>query len=200
MNYFDILSESCIIPLWHTVYNQSKYEVVLSKLFVPDNLAGGIPMNTNLVKVLDIANRVHILLTTYIEVNDHIFKPSIRKRIPIPGIFQKINYHSCFLKLSDIGAELVDLKNNFILLIEEFDGSTPEYKFIYVLTRYCEALLNTVFSLKSICFKTKEKIDGNSTYDYSLFDKDVEEYNNHVKNYLSYGDTVNQYYKEIVNK
>lgn len=157
-------------------------------------------MNANLVKLLDITSRVNILLTTYIKVNDHIFKPSIRKWIPIPGIFQSINYHSSFLKLSDIESELVVLKNNLIVLIKEFNCSTPEYKFSDVFLKYCIALLNTVFSLKSICFKMKEKIAGNSTYDYSLFDKDVEEYNNHVKNYLSYGDTVNQYYKKIVNK
>ena len=157
-------------------------------------------VNDKIEELRNIANRVNKLLTTYIDINDEIFKPSIRKIIPIPGIFKKINYHFNYSKLSDIETDLRTELNDLNTLVHVFKEFTIEFKFIGIFLKYCEALLDTIYSLKTICFKMREKIDGNSKYPYTEYDGDVEEYSKLVKRYVSMGSTVNQYYQEIISK
>ncbi len=156
--------------------------------------------STNLERILALARYINDLLSRYIAVNDNIFKSPLRKIIPIPGIFQKIDNSANYHLLLNIEVEMVKNIDDLNELVNIYNIDTDEYKFLSTLLSYSSSLLNAITSLKIISEKMNDKIDGNQKYAYTTYDKDVKEYDNYVSQYLSYGGDVNFYHKKLVMK
>ena len=62
-----------------------------------------------------LAVQVNEILSKYIFIHDDIFKLSIRKLIPIPGIFKKIDFKTHYKNLGKLSKELI--KINFKIII-----------------------------------------------------------------------------------
>jgi len=79
---------------------------------------------------------VHNILTQYIEVHNDIFKSSLRRIIPIPGVFKAIDfgkYHGSLSKLTDELKYImsgVDDRNDFARALIEYIQAL-------VLSSYC---------------------------------------------------------------
>lgn len=143
-----------------------------------------------------VAAEVDQILTNYLKIHDDIFKASIRKIIPIPGIFKKIDYKDHNRLLNDLLTKLnkahLDLKNIKNLLLEKLE----ELTFINIFIEYVIALSNSMCKLRDICKKFQEKIDGERTYSMGEYDRDVNIYKESTENYFSVGKQLNKYFNK----
>ncbi|MSO70571.1 MAG: hypothetical protein EXQ88_00900 [Alphaproteobacteria bacterium] len=122
----------------------------------------------------------HNILTAYVKVHDAIFKFSIRKVLPIPGLFQKIDYESHVAKLTILASDL-----------ERVGKSADFYQQPPVFLEFVLALLSTILHLRDICIQMVAKIQGIGDYPMAKYKRDFEAYKALVNRYASLGATLN---------
>ena len=130
------------------------------------------------------AVEVHELLTRYIQIHNDVFKSSIRRIIPIPGIFQSIDYGKHYANLTALTNELEAI----------ISGITVNDEFADALRKYAQALFQTISSLREICRKLYEKSQGDmNSYPKSQYEADLAEYHSYERTYRAFGKRLNQY-------
>jgi hypothetical protein len=146
--------------------------------------------------IIRVAAEVDQILTNYLKIHDNIFKASIRKIIPIPGIFKKIDYkdHNRFLNdlLTKLNKANLGLENIKILVLEK----PEELTFINIFIEYVTALSNSMGKLRDICNKFQEKIDGERDYSMSEYNRDVSIYEESSEIYFNVGKQLNKYFNK----
>lgn len=122
----------------------------------------------------------HDVLGKYVTVHDDIFKGSIRKVLPIPGIFKRIDYPAHAAKLTGLASVLENVKHsaNFASLPKTFEG-------------FVEALLLTIRHLRDMCLKMTAKIHGRGEYSSDQWRRDADTYRTLVDRYASLGAALN---------
>lgn len=130
------------------------------------------------------AMEVHKVLTRYIQIHNDVFKSSIRRVIPIPGIFQAIDYGKHQSNLAKLANELEAI----------IFGTVGDDEFASVLQEYARALLQTISSLREICGKLYEKSQGSlNSYPKSQYEADLAKYHSYERTYQALGRRLNQY-------
>ena len=141
------------------------------------------------MKEKELPKEINRVLNGYIFVHDEIFRFSLRKIIPIPGIFKPINYESHYKKLDF-------LQNRLSQIIKDIPENTEFFK---LLKEYAQSLLNTILWLQDICQKFTDKLNRVNGYTKNAYDKDMQTYNHSVNTYRSLGIRLNKLYKELDN-
>ena len=127
---------------------------------------------------------VHNILTQYIEIHNDIFKSSLRKIIPIPGVFQAIDYDKHYSSLSELADEL-----KYII-----SGVGNQNGFARALIEYAQALLQTIVLFRDMCENLYKKSQGEvSSYSKKQYKIDLDAYNSSAERYRSLGTRLNQY-------
>ena len=139
------------------------------------------------MKEKELSKEIQRVLNGYVFVHDEIFRFSLRKTIPIPGIFKPINYESHYKKLGF-------LQNRLSQIINDIPENTD---FFNLMKEFAQSLLNTIIWLQDICQKFSDKLNGVKKYAKSEYDKDTQTYNHLVNTYRSLGARLNKLYKEI---
>jgi hypothetical protein len=142
-------------------------------------------------QALILAHAVNNILSQYIEIHDDIFKISLRKVIPIPGIFKSIDFSSHHKKLIELHSDIWKIHGSVLDLITDSKLPTPETQFLEILEVYIMALTETIDKLAKICNKLNLKANRLLVYDKNEYQYDVDEYNISVQNYLSIGNSLN---------
>jgi hypothetical protein len=137
-------------------------------------------MSTNILELRRLLGAMSSCLTQYIAVHDELFSFSLRRLIPIPFIFQKIDYAQHANALSTVQARLVQLRSGFAQ-----HGATAELPLAYL-----EQLSATMRKLEEICVRLAKKANGES-YRYSDYNADVDAYDALVKIYTASGKRLN---------
>lgn len=137
-------------------------------------------MNDLMLNALD----VHEVLTRYIKIHNDIFKSSIRRIIPIPGIFQAIDYRKHH-------HNLVELTNELETIISKTIGND---EFPRALREFTQALFETISTLREICEKLYNKSQGESNaYPKKQYDSDLKEYYSCERKHQILGERLNQF-------
>ena len=127
---------------------------------------------------------VHDVLTCYIKIHNDIFKSSIRRIIPIPGIFQSIDYSNHHHNLFELTKELETIISKTI-------GND---EFPCALREFTTALFETISKLQEICEKLYKKSQGESNaYPKKLYELDLKEYRSCEQKHLILGERLNQF-------
>ena len=127
--------------------------------------------------------QVHTILDRYISIHDKIFKFSLRKAIPIPGIFKPIDYGQHFRELDSLASELEQLA------IPNGRMTGPQE----VFQQYVMALFTTIKFLRDICRRLHQKSDGDlQSYTMNQYNADVATYEELVEKYRQIGSTMNE--------
>ena len=130
------------------------------------------------------AVEVNEVLTRYIQIHNDVFKSSIRRIIPIPGLFQSIDYGKHY-------DNLTALTNELEAIISVVSGNN---EFAGALREYTQVLFQTISSLREICRKLYEKSQGDmESYPKSQYDADMAEYNSYERTHKALGERLNQY-------
>lgn len=125
-------------------------------------------------------------LKDYIRVHDEIFSFSLGKLIPLPFLFQPIDFTQHYRTLRFIEADLLNLSDQFPEL------SVEEPELLAVIRDYTGRLLKSVMLLQGICQKLYQKADGTASYARALYKNDLFIYEQSVKNYRSAGSHLNR--------
>ena len=131
--------------------------------------------------------QVHAILERYIAIHDKIFKFSLRKVIPIPGLFKPIDYGQHFRKLDSL-----------VSALEQLAISTGNRAGVpSVFQQYVMALLKTMQFLRDMCTRLCDKSQGDlQSYTMGQYKSDVTIYEGLVEKYRSLGLTLNEYIRK----
>lgn len=143
----------------------------------------------------ELSTEVNGILGRYIEIHDDIFKFSLRKLIPIPGIFSAIDYLSHQLALEVLLNELGKIQSKLMELAKEPQQKDLETEFVDVLNRYLVSLHETIMKLFEICAASHKKSEGCAGYGSQEYQRDMALYNKAVKEYIELGDELNVLFK-----
>jgi len=128
--------------------------------------------------------QVHAILERYVAIHDKIFKFSLRKAIPIPGIFKPIDYGQHFREIDS----LVSILEQLAISASNRAG-VPS-----VFQQYLTALLETMQFLRDMCRRLYDKSQGDlQSYTMRQYQSDVTTYEGLVEKYRSLGSTLNEY-------
>ncbi len=141
-----------------------------------------------------VARKVNDLIKEYVSIEDDVFKPSIRKSLPIPGIFRPIHYLSHVERLAEMENEVDQVKNLIRSLKPE--NESMEGQFLITLRAYSSAFLDAMTSLKLICRKLHEKSRG-EVYPRKEYETDAKELRKVEMKYFEIGKKLNDQLKEI---
>jgi hypothetical protein len=123
---------------------------------------------------------VNAALSDYIRVHNDIFAFSLRKLIPIPGLFRKIDYAAHAVALASISSDLERVNNGLT------DQSQPPSFKPYVV-----ALHATVDSLLRISLRMVERVGRASAYPWAQYRSDQAAYQILVADYYALGAKLN---------
>lgn len=130
------------------------------------------------------APEIHDILEEYIKVHNHIFKFSLRRVMPIPGIFQAIDYGSHCQTLDSLKKRLEDA----LLSLEDADASDS------LLAQHAQALLETISCFRHMCGNLYEKSQAYpNAYSKLQYKQDLETYKSNVIRYKALGIRLNEY-------
>jgi len=140
-----------------------------------------------------IAMEIHELLNKYIIIHDAVFKFSLREIIPLPFIFNPIDFYSLHDESKNIISELETCNNQIDNLKKEI--VEDDRQFINILSEYCVALIETVSLLNKIIFRLYLKGERSNRYSWWEYNKHCNLYKNSVKKYKIIGHKINEFFK-----
>ncbi len=127
------------------------------------------------------------LLTAYVAIHDDVFKRSIRRLIPIPGLFKPLNHAAHVAELGLISEELVEVQNSLERLKPTNKAVLKE---IDVFMQYTGALHDAVLALERICKQLSFKANGGA-YSMQEYNADLATYHRLEDRYCSIGVRMN---------
>lgn len=139
---------------------------------------------------------VNDALSRYIETHNDIFKVSTKRLVPIPGVFEAIDFKAHVETLTDV----VDtLTRAGVTIASALEGSTdPKVRlFLGHLQEYGAALLEAVRQFRQISDKLYRKSQDPATYKWSTYQKDLDTYEDAIKHYTELGAELNAAYERI---
>jgi len=142
-----------------------------------------------------LARQVNDTLGAYVKVHDAIFAFSLRKLLPIPGLFEPIDYCAHELTLGVLSARLKDISGR--QLPDVRPSSEAERAFLAALQSYALALQDTIDRLAHISANLCRKSKGESGYIYDSYNADVRAYKASVQSYAGLGANLNALYAAI---
>lgn len=126
--------------------------------------------------------RLHIVLDKYVSIHDSVFKPSLRKMIPIPGFFKATDFEKHSFELKSLMEVLDPLCST---------GTRTDLPAVF--HKYASALQRTITALRDICQRLNERSRGKfDTYGRGQYDSDVEAYQGLVRQYQEIGSELNR--------
>ena len=131
--------------------------------------------------------QVHAILERYVAIHDKIFKFSLRKAIPIPGLFKSIDYGQHRRELDSLVSTLEQLA-----ISTSNRAGVPR-----VFQQYVTALLKTMQFLRDMCRRLYDKSQGDlRSYTMGQYKSDVTTYEGLVEEYRALGSTLNEYIRK----
>lgn len=137
------------------------------------------------------AFRVNTLLSRYVDIENRIFRFSLRRILPIPGLFKSVDYGMYLQELRRIQTELESVERQFVDWVPTKEQGICESQLSDVLMDYIALLRSTVEHLSSISNQLLLKTQGDHAYDYWHYRNDLKEYKRCVESYVSKGDELN---------
>lgn len=142
-----------------------------------------------------LAHQINDTLNAYVTVHDAIFAFSLRKLLPIPGLFEPIDYCTHEQTLRSLSVRLDHITD--LDLRDARPTSETERAFLAALVSYALALQDTINKLANISANLYRTSRGEFGYHYPSYRADVREYDTSVKKYSTLGGQLNALYAAI---
>lgn len=147
-------------------------------------------------ETVDVARKVNELIREYVAIEEDVFKPSIRKSIPIPGFFKPVDYLSHIEELENMEHKLEEAKG--IIRSLKPDNDSAEGQFLITLRAYSTAFMEAISELKRLCNRLYEKSKGGS-YPRKQYESDAKELRKTEMKYFDIGKKLNEQYGVMIN-
>ena len=146
--------------------------------------------------VRGIAVMVNDALSGYIETHNEVFKMSAKRLVPIPGVFEAIDFKAHVEKLVGIEDTLSRAGATTAWVLDGSKDATIR-KVLGNLQKYAAGLLEAIRQFRHISEKLYRKSQDPGTYTWGTYQKDLDAYENAVKHYTEIGVELNAAYREI---
>lgn len=145
----------------------------------------------------DLAIAVNDSLTRYIDIHNYLLKIAPGRLIPIPGIFEAIDFKAHTKKLDDINADLLKAKTQ-ITSFQKAGVAMPEAReFLRVLDEYVDALVDTVFKLRQVSSQLYKKSHDTASYSWDTYRGDMRAYQVSIDKYMSIAQRLNPLFGKL---
>ena len=138
------------------------------------------------------ANQVGRILHDYVAIHDDIFGGglvrTLRRMVPIPGIFQAVDFDRHDRDLAVLADELRSV-------VGQVANDDPATEHADSLARYCHALMAAVVQLQGISRKLAGRGDDPNSYDKQAYRVDLVRYEQAVATYRSMGEEINRAFR-----
>lgn len=149
---------------------------------------------SDFLKVMkDSADAVNSLVREYGQLEDYIFRPSWRRIVPIPGIFEKINFGEVSAKIQKMRDELKTYRE-LHKIAESIGLSDSLCKYINVFLNYTTALDKALQCFEELAFDLYGKGRG-FRFKWGEYSLKRKEYANLVKAYDGIADAMYEAYQ-----
>jgi len=109
-------------------------------------------------QLMEMSLNVNNLLLQYVAIHNDVFKTSIRRIIPLPFIFNTIDFEGHHGKAENILSQLEEANASIGKILCEYDAVEREY--LELLSQYVTALIETVKRLKTILVDCMLKVNA----------------------------------------
>ena len=135
-----------------------------------------------------IAVEVNGVLSRYIAIHDDIFTFSLRRVIPIPGIFRPIKFDEHRHRLSALQDDLRRCDAAASAVIQQ----TPSpHRFLLAIPEYIDSLATAIDRLRAICDHLQAKTEGDESYTIAAHEAATAAYQESVTRYRDVGARLN---------
>ena len=148
--------------------------------------------------VTSLAYQVNHILSGYILIHDVTFIFSIRRLLPVRGLFKALDYGSHLDELGRLHSELAQTLAAITHLRGSELNSSPKGEFLAVLAEYGAALSDTIGRLRNMCEHLYRKSQGAKDYRWSSYRRDMKAYNTSVGRYEALGQRLNPLWSTIM--
>ena len=148
-------------------------------------------------EIIEIAVEVDDILSNYVVVHDKVYKFSIRKILPIPGIFQPIDFACHYHHLDSLRSELGLVGTKISTWIMTTTADSSEYEFLTQMQKYVLALSDTISQLAVICLNMSDMSQAEHIYSPAAYKKDTRAYKDSVVRYRHLGTCLNVLFKDL---
>lgn len=146
-----------------------------------------------------LATNVNEVLSRYIRIHDQITKFSIRRLLPIPGLFEVIPYCTHEDNLAALLGDLAAIRDRISDHLLSLRGVAPavEGEFIEALDEYAAALNDTIYRLHDIASELCLKSRGEGDYSPQRYRADMESYRESTDRYSRIGQRLNVLHRRM---
>jgi hypothetical protein len=144
-----------------------------------------------------LALAVNDRLGRYIEVHGELFRSDAKRVIPIPGVFEQIDFATLTRRLSVIESDLIKNRQQISARLKAGVGNPPARVLLAVLNEYGVALTDTVQRLKGITTRLDLKAQNLASYSFSQYNADVTSYEASIARYRAIANKLNPAYAEV---
>jgi hypothetical protein len=146
--------------------------------------------------VRGLAAIVNDALSRYIVAHNDVFKASAKRLVPIPGVFEAIDFKAHVETLTGVEGTLTEAGVTTASAMEG-SGDVMVRRFLGHLQKYEAALLEAVRQLRQISERLYRKSQDPKAYKWSTYQKDLHAYEDAVKHYSKMGVELNAAYERI---
>lgn len=149
---------------------------------------------SELDKARAIAVKVNDVITDYIRVHDDVFTVSARRIIPIPGVFEAIDFKSHVYRLRKHLQALASVDGEIETLLGQGVRDSKVRSFVLRLKDYNLALSRTLVYFEAISQNLYKKSRNPTHYSWDTYNKDFDTYQESIDEYRRLGVALNEAY------
>src|SRR3989338_583555 len=146
-----------------------------------------------LFELRHLAFRTNNILDRYVSIHYTCFKFSLRKVIPLPGIFKPIDYRRHRQALNSLHLELEELRQEATSLAQ-----TSRHVFLPVHNEYTQALSSAIIKLAAMCQGMHGRSEGDNGDTAAQYQADWKAYSDAVDQYKQVGSRLNEVFKTFL--
>lgn len=148
-------------------------------------------------KATAIAEKVNDVLTNYIRVHNDIFTVSARRIIPIPGVFEAIDFKSHVSLLRKQRQTLASVDVEISTWLGQGVRDVQVRKFVLLLRDYNRALSKTLAQFEAISQNLYQKSQNPTHYSWDTYNKDLDAYQESIDEYRRLGVALNDAFQRL---
>ena len=156
---------------------------------------------TRVTEIRSLAVAANDILTEYVAIHNDIFNSSlsrtIRRLIPIPGLFQAIPYETHAQTLCTLRSKLCSLQQEVAGFRASTNSNPPSAAFLSELQRYCSGLDDTLSRLQALCDQLALRADGAPGPSWRKYKSELEQYEQSRQRYGDIGVRLNDLFRVL---
>ncbi len=149
-------------------------------------------------KATGLAVTVNNVLTEYIKVHNDIFKVSAKRIVPIPGVFEAIDFQSHVSRLRKQRQTLASVDGDIATWLRQGIKDIRVRAFVSLLKDYNQALLKALSQFEEISQNLYQKSQNPNHYSWDTYNKELDAYQESIGEYKRLGSKLNEAYQRLI--